>query len=223
MIAETAKEKNVGTCGKCKKEKDLTQETKLHGQVCEDCYLEKFQIGMSFDEYDLQPNELTKEQVAEILQCSIRYVQMLVKKGAIPAQKLRRRVGGVVRENLIFKTEDIDDYKKEKDSPVELPTVVKEMDQTGLAKANTNEQNEMLTASVAFGLNKMVEIAESMKKFFPAAPVADAPPFLTLKEASEFTRLGQAEIKRLVDADILKSFKGSHGEILVSRKQLLEL
>jgi hypothetical protein len=178
---------------------------------------------MSFDEYDLQPNELTKEQVAEILQCSTRNIEILKKKGELPAQKLRRRIAGVVRSQLIFKAEDIDEYKKEKDAPVEIPTVEKEMDQIGLAKANTGEQNEMVTASFAFGLNKMAEIAESMKNLLPVASVADAPPFLTLKEASEFTRLGQAEIKRLVDADVLKSFKGSHGEILVSRKQLLEL
>ncbi len=179
------------------------------------------------DEYTLQPDEMTKEMVrAELGFKNVRSVEMLKKNGDIPAQKLRRRVDGEVRQQVIFKREDVLKFKTKSDSPVNIPTVEKS---NAMEKAKSTEQSEFLNASQVFVAEKLLEAANIMQSFTKQLPGAaapmgdDKPKFLTVEQASNEYGLAQAEIKRLIKDGVIRGFTGSKGETLVSRKQIENL
>jgi hypothetical protein len=222
MIAEKAAVENSGICGICKTEKDLTQQSQVHGAICEDCYLQKFQIGIPMDEYDLQVDELTKEQVAEKAGVTLRNVEIWKKEGKIPAEKLRRRVGGVVRKQLIFKVAEVEKFLNGQNQPVKIPTLE-------LEKAK-NEQTEFLNASQMFVAENLGKFADAMNQFtdtvtkqLPAAGPEQRELFIPVKQASLEYGISQAEIKHLITEKIIRGFTGSNGEIKVSRKQIENL
>lgn len=226
MVTKKAKVENIGVCGKCEKEKDLPHDTKSNGKVCDDCFIELNEAGLTFDEYDLRPDERTKEQAADYLQCTTRNIEILKSSGKLAAQKRRRRVNGIVRKQLIFKTSDLEKFKNAADQPTEVPTVVKENE---MQKTNIEENNEILSSSQLFVAEKLGQFAEAMNHFsrqlpgMAAAPTDNQPKFLTVEEASKEYRLAQAEIHRLIEDGSLRKLKGSKGEILISRKQIEEL
>ncbi|MGI8642409.1 MAG: hypothetical protein ACR2MG_20970 [Pyrinomonadaceae bacterium] len=229
MKAEKAEVDNFGKCGKCGKSKTLPQHSKTDGDICEDCYLEKFQIDLPLDEYTLQPDELTKEQFAEKAQVTIRAVEIWKAAGKLPSQKLRRRIDGTVRKTTIFKTADVEEFLKAENSKGNIPKVE---NTTSMQKTNTGEQNDFLNASQMFVAENLGKFADSMNNLteslvrqlpVPGAPPADAKPFLNIREASEFSEISESCLRQMVKDAALTKFTGKHGEVLISRKQLLNL
>lgn len=180
---------------------------------------EQFVKEHQFDEYTLQPDERTKEQVAETLQCSTRNIEILKKAGKLEAQKLRRRVDGIVRSQLIFKTADIEKYKKEIDAPVNLPKVEKM--ESGLQETKQSENQKFPSSSPDFANRFFNMMTQSMQTNL--LPAKDEPPFLTVKEAAEFSHLSESCLRHLVNDGTLGKFTGTKGETMISRKQLLNL
>ena len=228
MIAEKAEVENLEVCPICDVEDNLIHHySPINKQICDQCYLKLHQKPLPLDEYDLQPDELTKEQFADKAGVSLRNIEIWKKAGKIPAQKLRRRVNDVVRSQLIFKSEDVEKFLSGANEAVNLPKVEKE--NKSLEKTNTGEQSDFLNASQMFVAESLGKFADSMNNFtenmtkqLPVA-VTDAKPFLNIKEAAEFSEISESCLRGLVKDAVLTKFTGKHGEVLISRKQLLNL
>lgn len=223
MIAKKSKvenKTNFGTCGKCKKEKVLEHELKKNGQVCDECYLEITQIEIPTDEYSLQPDELTKEQFAEKAGVSMRNIEIWKKAGKLPAQKLRRRVNDVVRSQLIFKSKDVENFLKDENKPVNLPTVEKEMETQSLQLTKSAE-NLFLETSQIFA-NDNLGINERMIKAQLDKAEADAKkaiyqgnPTFALDAAAELFNLSIVDLKANA-----KTFKGKNQKLMITKRNL---
>ena len=181
-------------------------------------WVKEHQKPLALDEYDLQPNELTKEQFAEKAQVSLRNIEIWKKAGKIQAKKVRRRVDGIVRSQLIFDVADVEKFLSGANEPQILPKI--ERDVTEIQKTNENE-NHNFNSSQMFGF---MNFMQNLPKILPtAAPMENAQPFLNVKDAAEFTHLSESCLRQLVADETLTKFTGKHGETMISRKQLLNL
>jgi hypothetical protein len=186
----------------------------------------KAETAKQLDEYDLQPDELTKEMLADKAGVSIRTVEIWKKEGKLPAQKIRRRIDGVVRKTTIFKTADAEKFLTGENAATEFPKVEKQ--QTAMQETNKGE-NDFFAASQMFVAENLGKFAESMNNFTEQfktnqlPPAQTEKPFLNVKEAADFSGLSESCIRQLVKDEALKKFTGKHGETVVSRKQLINL
>ncbi len=210
--AKTAPQNDNDGCPVClNDEVPLTHyDNKIKLKICDECWTKSHQKPLPLDEYDLQPDERTKEQVAEILQCTTRNVEILKKAGKIPAQKLRRRVDGTVRSQLIFKVSDIENYKKEIDAPKEIPFVV---------KTNAAEQNEIRNSSpeLAFDfMEKMNNFAQMMQPKKSMLTELTKKIFIGIDELAQVSGIAKSRleiaIKEAEQKEVLRHFTGERGK-----------
>jgi hypothetical protein len=222
MIAEKkeVENKTFGVCPVCNGE-DLALphfNSFVHGKICNECFTKLHQKPLAFDEYDLQPDELTKEQVAEKLQCSLRNIEILKKNGKLPAQKLRRRVDGVVRSQLIFKVADIEAYKKGIDAPMNVPTV---------EKAKMNEQSEAALTSPNFGFDVVNRFAEVMNNFLPRKNIyteLTGKTRISVEELASVSGIAKSILSKAIDEAVkngsLRHYTGERGKSVYRTDEL---
>ena len=225
MIAKKSKVENQEVCPICDVKDDLIHHySPLNKNICDNCYTKLHQKPLPLDEYDLRPDELTKEQFADKAGVSVRNIEIWKKAGKIAAQKLRRRVNDVVRSQLIFKAADVEEFLKDENKAVNLPKVEK-TESNQLEKTKTNEQGEFLNTSQMFVAEKLGQFADAMNTFTKQLPGAttDAKPFLTVKEAALEFHLSESCLRGLVKDGVLTKLTGKNGETIISKKQLLNL
>lgn len=171
------------------------------------------------DEYSLKSDELTKEQFADKAGVSVRNVEIWKKDGKLPAQKLRRRIDGVVRTTTIFKLADVDEFLNKKNEATQFPVVERN---NMLAKTSENDFSQQFVFET---LNKFADSMNNLASNItpPQLPPVAEKPFLNVKEAAEFSGLSESCIRQLVKTEQLTKFTGKNGETVISRKQLLSL
>lgn len=222
--AESAKTLNTtvfGQCGICKTGKYLTKDTVKNGKICEDCYLDKFQIELPFDEYTLKPDELTKEQFAEKAGVSIRNVEIWKASGKLPSEKIRRRINGTVRKTTIFKVADVEKFLAGENVKVNFPTVeAAPVGNNFMQLANRNENQNLELSQMFAGEN--LEIKERMIKAQIDKAEADAKRAIyegnltfSLDEAAELFNLSIVHLK--ADAN---TFRGKNQKLMITKKNL---
>lgn len=168
------------------------------------------------DEYTLQPDEMTKEMVrAELGFKNVRSVEMLKKNGEIPATKLRRRVDGEVRQQVIFKRSDVMEYKNKSNSPVNVPTVVKEsaapIRDGAIEKAGMNEQFINFFGAM---FQELAGKIDNQPKLSRLAQISGAM-FLDLDDAAKFSGIGKTRLETAIheaEKNGLQRFSGERGK-----------
>lgn len=173
----------------------------------------KAEEGHVLDEYDLQPGEMTKEQVADKARVTLRAVEIWKKEGKLPARKVRRRITTsdtgkeVIKQVLIFMQDDVEKFLAEKDAAVEIPTIDRPSPETAIAaRGNTDFQ----TAAMTYVVRKL-------------SGEDEPPAFLTIDQATEIYGLSPAEWHRLVNNGDLRRFSGKNGRTMLSRRQIESL
>jgi hypothetical protein len=169
------------------------------------------------DEYDLQPDELTKEMFAELAGwTSDRNVENLMKAGKIAYTQPRRRIKGVVRNKVtIIKREDAEAFlNQDKDKRHGV-----------IEKPNGSEQTGKLATSPAFANNFM----DFMNQF--AAPRSKSiltelsgKIFIGIDELARFSGIAKSRleiaIKDAGEKGILNHYTGERGRSVYKCEQL---
>ena len=214
MIAKEAKKTN-NKCIKCNKKKELphkTQHGDKKGLMCADCFIKVKQNDLPIDEYSLQSNEMTKQMVADELQCSLRNVEILKKKGKIPAKKLRRRVGKAIRLQVIFDKKDVENYQKATDEETHFPQ---------LEKTNKESSKQLQPASNDFMQQSQIAILEmlgNMNQNQNKSTLSDLTGkiFIDLKEFANVSGIGKSKLHNMIreaeKAKTLERYAGERGK-----------
>ena len=219
MVAQKkAVENSVGICPICSTQDNLPHfYSPENANICDECYTKLHHKPLPLDEYDLRPDEMTKEQFADKAGVGLRAVEIWKKQGKIQAQKLRRRVDGVVRQQLIFTTGDVEEFLSKSNEAVNLPKVEKEFNQLEKTNDGENFGNSQMFA------NQFMNMFAHTLQNPNLLPGKEEPPFMTVKEAAEFSHLSESCLRQLAADGTLTKFTGKHGETMISRKQLLNL
>jgi hypothetical protein len=161
------------------------------------------------DEFTLQPDELTKKQVADKCNTSTKSVENWVKAGKLTQAELRRRVNGIVKPTLIYSLIQVE--KMLSGEPEEKP--------------ETNESTALEViqpANDTFAANSQFMVAEILMKISDKLITPDNKKFLGLREVTKEFGLSSTILKILIKKNRLENF-GTKSKVLLSRKQIENL
>ena len=185
-------------------------DNKLKLKICDECWTKAHQKSLPLDEYDLQPDELTKEQFAEKAGVSIRNIEIWKASGKLPSEKIRRRINGTVRKTTIFKVADVEKFLAGENIKVNFPNV---------EKTKTTEQSEENINSQAFAFNFMEgmnQLAQMMQTKKSILTELSGKIFIGIDELAQFTGIAKSRleiaIKEAEEKEVLRHFTGERGK-----------
>lgn len=217
MKAKTAEENFIELCERCDTNKALAKHA---NRLCDDCYHEINQIPLPLDEYTMQPDEMTKEQVAEKSGgVSVRAVEKWIKAGKIEAQTVSRRgKDGIIRETTIIKVEAFNEFKENKGKAIKRPVI----------DTNESEHTELMSSSQPFGQQNALQFAQILSQVMQPRKQSLAELtgklHLDLDEFAEVSGLAKEYLKRAITGATadgrVRNFPGKNGKTVYRTDEL---
>lgn len=215
MIAEKAKVENKDTCPICLVEDNLKHYYEPEqNNICSPCFL-KLCPPLTFDEYDLRPDELTIEMVAELAGKTTRAVQKWQTAKLIGFEVAERRnpKTNQVRELTIFKKTDIDEFlnnrRKGKQSYKIDKVTIEET-----AALQPSEMNNQVMNAFAMMFESINAKLDQTPKLSPLAQITGKM-FLDIDETARACGIGKTKLLKAIheaEKTGLQRFPGERGK-----------
>lgn len=190
-------------CGKCGKDKECPFYSKRHGgQICESCNLYLNNGELPFDEYSLNPGELTKQMVSDMADVTPRCVEKWKKDGKISAILGTRRILGKLHTDiLIFNRDEVKKFLDTRRGDIHLGTMAEEEDHEAAQNGNRLPVRSPRDLTGAAGLALVAQIVTNITNREKNPYLAlTGKLFVGITELSDLTKLAITTLNRAIKA-----------------------
>ena len=175
--------------------------------------------------------KINKQQAAELIGCSTKHIERLVKGGFLASfEETMPRMDGKMAKQIVFESADTvkqaqSDYEKSKTDVRPRPQLMRDepavISNELMPTANVEMQERLINVFEGI-LQSQEELKQLVGKQLNPAPAEIVEPkkFLTVEEAADEFGLSKSYLKRLVDEKTLTKHPGKNGKTMISRREL---